>query len=64
METLTKLKDLKALYDSGELGKDDTVWIDNDCTGIWSDKVKFHGDGPEQLLEEALTLLGIPNSPV
>lgn len=64
MKTIRSLKELKEMYDLGNLSKDDILWIDNDCTGIWSEKVDFRGAGPEDLLQEALTLLGIPNSPV
>lgn len=59
------LAELKAAYDSGELSRDDFLTIDNDCTPVYRDRdgefeKVFDGDPPSCLLEEALTMLGIP----
>lgn len=66
MKKIKTLKELRDLFASGELSqeKGDEVWLDNDCAGLHSDTHEWRGDGPEELLEEALNLLGIPNSPV
>lgn len=59
------LKALKAAYDSGELAKSNPLMLDNDCTFVYTDDAKvFNGGMPEDLLREALALLGIPNEGV
>lgn len=69
MKKYKSLIELKAAYDSGELSKHSFLMIDNDSTpvyeraedGEWlSDHCVFNGGNPECLLEEALTMLGIP----
>lgn len=55
------LKSLKAAYESGALPKSEPLMLDNDCTFVYVDDEKvFEGGMPEDLLIEALTLLGIP----
>jgi hypothetical protein len=62
------LAELKAAYDTAVLTDRDCIILDNDSTPVYlweededdhAEKV-FDGGCPEQLLEEALTLLGIP----
>lgn len=57
------LAELKAAYDAKEITE--PVMLDNDCSFAYegSEKV-FDGGGPEELLREALDLLGIPNEGV
>lgn len=66
------LAELKAAYDSGELDRNSFIMLDNDSTSVyrrdadgeWLDSGPvFDGGNPEVLLEEALTLLGIPWEP-
>lgn len=60
------LAELKQAFDNGEIKKTDPLMLDNDCSHIYAgdgDRV-FDGPGPMGLLEQALTLLGIPWSPV
>jgi hypothetical protein len=62
------LAELKAAYDSGELGRDDVLVLDNDCSYAYavtdgSDQQVFAGGGPAELIQEALTLLNIPWEP-
>jgi hypothetical protein len=61
------LAELKAAYESGELTKDNPIWIDNDTVYFYDyDPVTEEGGEllfrvhPEQLLTDALSLLGIP----
>lgn len=64
------LAELKAAYDSGELSKlKYKVWLDNDDASILAeDDITTDGDTdthifevhPEDLLEQALDLLGVP----
>ncbi|MCJ2563027.1 MAG: hypothetical protein LN417_02920 [Candidatus Thermoplasmatota archaeon] len=65
------LQELKAAYDSGELSKEHMLRIDNDKSSVtihdWDNdpdgdgEQVFYWDGfPEDLLKEALKLLGIP----
>ena len=61
------LAQLKAAYDSGELAREDFLMLDNDCTTVYRDRGDdgaqeqvFDGGFPSRLLEEALTMLGIP----
>ena len=66
------LAELLAAYKSGELSKEDKLSIDNDCTSVSTvdpedddDYITvFEGGIPEELLKQALDLLGIPNEPV
>lgn len=65
------LAELKAAYDSSLLDSKDRMVLDNDCVHVWTFK---HGDfiagepvawsifdaHPEQVLRDALDLLGIP----
>lgn len=56
------LEELLKAYKLGELSEDtgDILQIDNDtCFVYCNDEKVFEGD-PEELLEEALELLGIP----
>ena len=63
------LSELKAAYESGEISEEDSLTIDNDSTTVYipdleanNDYIKvFDGGCPAELLEEALSLLGIPN---
>jgi len=66
MKKIKTLKELRDLFASGKLSYDNgnEVWLDNDCAGLSSEEYQWHGGDPEELLQEALTLLGIPNSPV
>jgi hypothetical protein len=56
------LADLKAAYDSGELNPEESpLTLDNDCSFVYKDsKCVYRGNGPDFLVGEALTLLGIP----
>lgn len=58
------LSELKAAYESGEISEEDSLTIDNDSTTVYvsdDDYIKvFDGGCPAELLEEALSLLGIP----
>lgn len=61
------LAKLKAAFERGELTKADFVMLDNDSCHAYRDDGEggrgdylFGGKGPRELLEEALTLLGIP----
>ena len=61
------LADLKRAYDSGVLLRDCPLILDNDCSSVHADNADgtdtvkvFDGEGPEELLCEALDLLGIP----
>lgn len=58
------LKALKAAYDSGKISE--PMMIDNDNTSVWQEGngQVFAGGSPEDLLREALDLLGIPNEGV
>lgn len=62
-------------YKSGKLTQDDILWIDNDCTFIYTDNgldtddddyedYKVFDLHPGVLLEEVLDYLGIPHSGV
>lgn len=62
------LAELAEAYKTGELSADDRMMLDNDCTPVYlydhekedfGEKV-FDSYGPSCLLEEALTLLGVP----
>lgn len=56
------LAELKAAYESGALGPDDRLTIDNDQCDVYNsatDEQVFEMH-PSELLEQALTLLGIP----
>lgn len=69
MKIYKNLKELKAAYDSGELRKnEDLLWIDNDYQFVSAgdDEVTVyrHDGAPEDILLEALELLGIPASGV
>lgn len=56
---------LKAAYDSGELNREQTLILDNDTCFVYTDEgCVYSGPTPEIVLEEALTLLGIPWEPV
>ena len=63
-----KLEDLVLAFEGGELSKDYcTLVLDNDSTSMYqysdSDDTSvkiFDGGNPNQLLREALTILGIP----
>jgi hypothetical protein len=72
------LAELKAAYDSGEIPRDWVLMIDNDNTNVYEQNVFirsngsevveagekiFEGGMPEDLLTQALDLLGIPNEP-
>ena len=67
------LAELKAAYESGELPREDALVIDNDCTTVYQGRHDggphsvleevFDGGPPSVLLEEALSLLGIPWEP-
>ena len=57
------LSELKAAYERGELDQNRLLIIDNDSTAVYSKgyySKLFEGGTPSRLLEEALTLLGIP----
>jgi hypothetical protein len=63
------LAELKAAYESGELSKEDSVLtIDTDSTVVYAEGhpqadeygLVFEGGSPEDLLKEALDILGIP----
>jgi hypothetical protein len=62
----TTLAQLRRAYKSGELHKDASpLTIDNDCAHVYAgneddSELVFRGGMPEDLLREALTLLGIP----
>jgi hypothetical protein len=61
------LKSLQAAYKSGELSRKHKLMLDNDDTFVWGpgDEGRcFDGGNPEDLLREALTLLGIPHEGV
>jgi len=64
------LDELRIAYLNGTVVE--SMWIDNDCTGAYSanehdeygDPKKVFSMHPDDLLVEALTLLGIPSEPV
>ncbi len=59
------LKQLQAAYKSGELSRKKKLMLDNDDTFVFGkDDRIFSGGNPEDLLREALTLLGIPHEGV
>lgn len=62
-ESLTEIVEAKR---SGALPKSFVMWIDNDCTGahVSSGRSVYEGPGPEELLFEALEILGIKARPV
>jgi hypothetical protein len=52
---------LKVAYDSGELGREDVLMLDNDTCFVYTDEgCVYSGPDPMFALQEALTLLGIP----
>lgn len=62
MASLRTLAELKAAYDSGEILRDNKLYLDNDSTSLYLGETgpaafSMH---PEELLEQALDLLGIP----
>jgi hypothetical protein len=56
------LKELQAAFAVGALrdAEDAVLWLDNDQTTIYVDNERVFEMHPEDLLEQALTLLGIP----
>lgn len=57
------LAELKAAYDAKEMTE--PLMLDNDSTFAHDEHGRvFEGGGPEELLREALDLLGIPNEGV
>lgn len=65
------LADLKAAYDSGELPREAKLYLDNDYSSVHigeadedgdfdSSVLVYQGNGPAELIMEALDLLGIP----
>ena len=66
------LAELKTAFDSGEIPKNwEGIILDNDSTSMYEEVIDGNGDVdygekifdggmPSELLEEALTLLGIP----
>ena len=67
------LAQLKAAYDSGELSKANEIWLDNDTSGVYVsesgdpddyDDIKVFEMHPEEILWQALDLLGIPRDHV
>ena len=58
--------ELQAAYKSGELRADETLMLDNDTTDAYAgeENVLVFSMSPDQVLEEALALLGIPNEHV
>lgn len=56
------LAELRAAYASGEVTA--PLAIDNDQTTVYTDDEKVFEAHPEQLLEDALDLLGIPHEGV
>lgn len=53
------LEELLAAYKSGAITE--PMWLDNDSTFVYQEDEKvFDGGVPRELLEQALTLLGIP----
>ena len=61
-----KYKTLKALRDAYKTKRiTGPLILDNDCSFVYEGEEKvFDGGGPEELLPEALDLLGIPNEGV
>jgi hypothetical protein len=62
------LAEIKEAYESVELNSiDSPLVIDNDCSAVYVEDEEgryvkvFEGGGPEDLLGEALDLLGIPH---
>jgi hypothetical protein len=69
METYHSLADLQAAFQDGRLDPvRDKLTLDNDHSYLCSDSedsddseaYPYEGEGPEELLREALDLLGIP----
>lgn len=57
------LAELKAAFASGALADDGQTLlvVDNDCSHLYvDDECVYRGGGPEELIFEALELLGIP----
>lgn len=54
------LRELQDAYESGELDESHPLFIDNDDTFVYLDDECVFGTHPDGLLEEALSLLGIP----
>ena len=70
VKTYKTLAELKVAYESGEISKEDNLNIDNDYTSVSIPDPQddsgyitvFEGGFPQELLRQALDLLGIPNS--
>lgn len=60
------LEELSTAYKKGELSEDvgDILRIDNDTCFVYCNDEKVFEADPEELLEEALELLGIPTEHV
>lgn len=55
------LAELRAAYTRGELT--DPITLDNDNTTVYDGDEKVYEAHPDQVLEDALDLLGIPHEP-
>ena len=56
------LGELQQAYVKGEVTA--PLMLDNDWAGVYQDDEKVYDSDPEQLLEDALDLLGIPHEHV
>lgn len=60
MKKYQTLAGLKAAYDSGTLSRENPLVLDNDDTSVWDGAGEVFGAHPEDVLRQALDLLGIP----
>lgn len=66
MEKISTLKELKELFDTGKLNPlEDALILDNDCSSLYPNSDGENAENifdkhPTEILEEALSLLGIP----
>jgi hypothetical protein len=60
------LASLKAAYDSGEIEREDPLWLDNDTASVYvgEENERVYECYPDKILTEALDLLGIPHDHV
>lgn len=61
---VTTVAELRDAYQNGWLTTDHPVMLDNDDTSVYDDSGEVFRMHPYTMLEQALTLLGIPNEGV
>lgn len=57
---IKSLEELRRVFQEDPNMEDEALILDNDSTDLFSEKYVYHGGSPEELLREALDLLGIP----